>query len=302
MSDDQNTEDPEEKIDDTEAEALKLESLGISDANPESLNTMRMLCSDRDRQLNHWIRLNNRLAAGKSGRSNISTKVIELYADSQRRLVDMIDEAASACVAEHPVWPWLQQIRGIGPVFAAQLLAPIRWDKCPHVSSLWKFAGLSVIQHTDKEGNVVHIADRRVKGETLNYHSGLKTLLLGRISTSMQKASTRYLPGAAKAGTKDPQYMRFYAEERAKLAEKRPEQNDMHHHRQAVRKMMKMFMSHLWDVGRRSEGLPTAPPWIIQHGGHDECNYIKVEDMFPDFDYASLAPGQEPTPQRTSVI
>lgn len=290
-----------EKTDDVEAEALRLDSLGISEDNPESLNTMRLLCSDRDRQLGHWIRLNNRLAAGKAGRCNISVEVMQLYADSQRRLIDVIDEAAKSCMAEHPVWPWLKGVRGIGEVLAAQLLAPIRWEKCRHVSSLWKFCGLSVVAHVDKQGNKVHVADKRIKGKTLEYHSGLKTLLLGRIGPSMQKASTRYLPGQKQAGVQDPQYMRFYYEERKKLANTRPEQNDMHHHRQALRKMIKMFLSHLWEVGRRSEDLPVSPPWIIKHGKHDLESHISVEEMFPNFDYSNLNLSRS-APKRNNVI
>mgnify|MGYP001449729781 CR=1 FL=1 len=42
-------------------------------------------------------------------------------------------------------------------------------------------------------------------------------------------------------------------------------------------------------VGRRSEDLPVDPPWIIQHGGHSVGNYIRVQDMFPEFDYEALA-------------
>ena len=115
--------EPEDELSPEDAEVQRLESLGVSDSNPESLNTMRMLCADRDRQLAHWIRLNNRLEAGKSGRANISTTILQMTADHQRKMVDMIDEAAAECVKDHPIWPWLQSVRGIGPVLAAQLLA-----------------------------------------------------------------------------------------------------------------------------------------------------------------------------------
>lgn len=32
-------------------------------------------------------------------------------------------------VAEHPAWPWLERVRGVGPTLAARLLARLRIDR-----------------------------------------------------------------------------------------------------------------------------------------------------------------------------
>ena len=293
----------EKKLSKVEETAAALVRMGISRASPKSLNTMKLLCSDRERQLQQKVRLVNRIAAGESKRAHIDVKILKVALKHQEAMLKFIEDAASECVEDHPVWPWLKEVRGIGPILAAELLAPIDFSKARHCSSLWKFCGLAVNQITDKEGVTVDVADRRIKGQPLEYNMSLKVLLLGKISAQFLKLNTMYMPGGKKAGQHDPQYVRFYAQERKKLASIRPDQNDLHHHRKAVRKMMKIFVSHLWDVGRRAYDLSTDRPWIVAsaHGGHDENSYISVEEIFPKFDVASLR-NNHPAAKRTSVI
>lgn len=44
--------------------------------------------------------------------------------------------------------------------------------------------------------------------------------------------------------------------------------SQMHVHRMAFRKMIKLFLSHLWEVWRTKEGLPVRPPYVFEHKGH----------------------------------
>ena len=46
---------------------------------------------------------------------------------------------------EHPAWPWLLKVKGIGPTLAAKLLAQLDPTKAPYASSYWSLAGLGTV-------------------------------------------------------------------------------------------------------------------------------------------------------------
>lgn len=51
----------------------------------------------------------------------------------------------------------------------------------------------------------------------------------------------------------------------------------MHIHNRAKRKMVKMFLSHLWEAWRKIEGLETRPPYVIEKLGHK--GFVSVETL-----------------------
>ena len=53
-------------------------------------------------------------------------------------------------------------------------------------------------------------------------------------------------------------------------AERSIPKNKMHVHLRAIRRMAKIWLSHLWVVWREAEGLPVSQPWVIEHGGHSD--------------------------------
>jgi hypothetical protein len=53
---------------------------------------------------------------------------------------------------------------------------------------------------------------------------------------------------------------------------------DSHIHRMARRRMIKIFLEHLWVRWRESEGLPAGEPWVIRHGGH--ADYIPPPPLY----------------------
>ena len=89
------------------------------DRRKAASNQTRALAEeDRPNSLVRWI------ATQTEGLEKQIGKALEIYADSQ------------------PVGVWLQSIRGIGPKFAAGLLAYIDIEKCPTVGHIWSYAGL----------------------------------------------------------------------------------------------------------------------------------------------------------------
>src|SRR3954470_14530764 len=55
----------------------------------------------------------------------------------ERELSRLLEEA----VTQHPAWPWLMQIRGVGPRLAARLLSRLRLELARSPSSFWSYCG-----------------------------------------------------------------------------------------------------------------------------------------------------------------
>lgn len=155
------------------------------------------------------------------------------------------------------VWEWIRSIKGMkSGSLPAQLLAQIDdIGKFATVSKLWRFSGWAV-----RNGR----AETNVRGEKSHYNRRLK--------------STCFLIGEQFIRQQTPLYSDLYYEFKAKLREKHPEKikgangkwkyNDGHIDRMARRKMIKIFLQHLWLMWRTAEGLPTPHPYIHDIGGH----------------------------------
>lgn len=182
----------------------------------------------------------------------------------------------------HPAWPWLDEVKGIGPTLAAKILGYSYncyglISETGTVSQFWSFSGYAV---EDGQRSIPK------KGELRKYNVRLKTAgsLAGE---SFLKSNSPYrriyddwretyrdrqkrhmvhlgvpaeLVEALEPGT---------AEWKAKLAEIEKEHgkgsvwNDAHMNDAARRKMVKKFLSHLWEVYREAVGLPVRPPYVL---------------------------------------
>ncbi len=63
-------------------------------------------------------------------------------AKEQRKFEDRVGRMLSRPLSEHPLWPWLASIRGIGPVLAGRLLHRVWGREFPSPAHLWSYAGL----------------------------------------------------------------------------------------------------------------------------------------------------------------
>ena len=123
-----------------------------------------------------------------------------------------------------------------------------------------------------------NVAQRKVKGTLLDYNPVLKSLIW------------RYSTQFVKQGKKDvyrPMYDEFkdYYTNRPDLKAEIDNKAGVetkygivtgrgHVDSMAKRKMIKIFLSHMWTVWRELEGLPITKPWIIGVGGHSK--YIEA--------------------------
>lgn len=153
-------------------------------------------------------------------------------------------------IKEEKVWAeWLRCVKGIGVRNAARLL---KWfgycERFDTVSKLWAYSGLSVY-----EGH----AERPKKGEQLSYNLKIKTAMLGVLGDSLVKAAAGYKKHGydsyksriAERGCCD----RPHAKHKGKMCRDFPG----HAHRMAIRRMVKLFLSHYWQMTRELLGLPT---------------------------------------------
>lgn len=202
----------------------------------------------------------------------------------------------------HPAWPWLQKVRGIGPTLACKLLAHLDPHLAPYPSSFWAYCGLSTIpgdqyqcptckksrnfpttfKVTGKHaalGSTKRCLDLMVKiagpedgirvaqpkpsrGEKSSYDKYAKKLL--------------YLVGTSFLKAKGP-YEGYYREKKALLERERPGWDKGRIHLTALRKVEKLFLSHLWETWRKALGLETPTPYALGVLGHE--GLIAPEEM-----------------------
>jgi len=94
----------------------------------------------------------------------------------------------------------------------------------------------------------------RVKGEKLHYNARLKT--------------TCYLIGTSFLKCHSP-YREIYDEAREFYAANRTDWTKLHQYHAAIRKMIKIFLSHLWEQWREREKLPVGQAYILNLPEHN---------------------------------
>lgn len=171
----------------------------------------------------------------------------EIYGFEKRLYKFIRQEVEKTNIWQH----FLKDVKGIGPTMAASLLVTIDVHKTKHVSSLWKYAGMTP-------------ESRRVKGKKIDWNPFLK--------------NTCFKIGQAFLKSKGD-YKEIYDEAKRKYREKHPERieengkvkyNDGHIDMMARRYAIKIFLRDLWLVWRRLEGLSVTEPYVVEYLGHDK--------------------------------
>lgn len=137
-------------------------------------------------------------------------------------------------------------VKGVAFITAAKVIGYIDIERAPTVSALWRYAGFAVF-----DGK----RERLKKGERAHFNTKLKTACM-LVASSMMRSRSPYTDLYYSQKEKyeaDPVW-----KDRVKawidLA--------------ARRRMIKMWLSHVWEVWRSTEGLPTRPPYAIEYLKH----------------------------------
>jgi hypothetical protein len=210
-------------------------------------------------------------------------------------------------VKKYELYEHLVAIKGIGPGLAAKLMALIDITKPNTVSQLWRHAGYGLSEYwVDEKGKVVApkvgkqfkerrvrkeqpdgtfkvekekyieavvpepeeswhletVRDRRIKDWVCPYNNRLKTCLYLVARGLMRKGNP---------------YRIVYDVAREKYDTAHPEWSKGHQNDAARRKLIKVFLSHLWEVWRKLEGLPTRRLYVQEKLGHTTIH--KPEDF-----------------------
>lgn len=193
-----------------------------------------------------------------------------------------------AVLEAHPAWPWLSEVKGVGPLLGAKLLSRLDARRAPTPSSFWAYCGLATVPgveygcetcgrtiafpakysvtgaHKVRGGRkpcsgqlvprstAVRVAQPRVaRGEAGSYNVFAKTIC--------------YLIGVSFLRTRSP-YTRYYTTHREHLEEVKPGWDPKRRHLTAMRRMEKLFLADLWLAWREALHLPTTAPYALALG------------------------------------
>jgi len=238
-------------------------------ASPEIL---RPLVDLRDRTIQkNRIAFEQRLLAIEQGRDTadpFTIDMLERYKKRFRNLEEEIDDDIERVAKQLPIIEKMSKVRGVGLMLSAKIISMIDIERARHVSSLWRFAGMAVTpicsecgqifsngvtKCPDCKGNVLHKADRPRKGQKLPYNARLKTYCW-QLGTSFLRSGSPYRS--------------IYDQAREYYDANREEWPKARKHRAAMRKMVKVFLQHLWVEWRTLEGLPVTEPYSHAKQNH----------------------------------
>ena len=205
------------------------------------------------------------------------TDVFDTVAETLGGLEKMIEKQMHIEVSQHPAWFWLEKVKGIGPqtssLMLAYLLPPIP-GKGP--SSWYKAAGLYSIRVACKEcdGAGKNIDGIRFKQcEKCGGEGGTNRLPRYSNLPKGEKASWHprlrrnlYIVGDCLIRA-NGFYKKFYDEVKAALVIKHPDWKGRCHS-VAFWKMVKLFLSHFWEVWSKEIGVETRGPYPMEILGH----------------------------------
>jgi len=225
------------------------------------------------------------------GISELLTKAKAFEKDIKKRL--------ESEVKHYPLHQeYLTGIWGIGPILSSGLLAYIgdikRFDK---ISNLWQYGGFGLNMFCTKcnaptwinitfkkkdgktttgkklqplpkcptcHGNTIPIIQRRYTGYLNNWNDKFKVLGWKIGQSFVKQGPKSYYYNL---------YLQFKQDERRNHPDKikvngKTQFNDGHIHNRALKKVVKIFLAHLWVTWRRLEHLPVTEPYVGQILGH----------------------------------
>jgi len=240
----------------------------------KTLDKLKALVDDREQTMKLYNKINNQLLAYQRRTDNLNNSTIAFLTDHLESVEKALKEVTKKVEKEvknlakvNPFVATIRAVSGIGDITVAYCLVYIILEKAPHVSSLWKYAGLHAPSHKRYPK----------KGESTKGGGGNKALRTAL--WNMANSQEKNMKGA---------YRPIYDQVKARLAQsdkivetrntqgvlvKVPWKEAKPCHRQgaAKRAVMKHFLADYWYVGRTLAGLPTNPPYaeaILGKEGH----------------------------------
>ncbi len=219
--------------------------------------SLRVLVDLRQTIQKSRIQFGNRLSAIERDADEGDGELFERWHERFAMLEKELDKDIALYGGNLPIVGIMVCVKGVGPLLAAKVVSQIDITRPQSVSALWRYAGFGVVDgHREKP----------VKGEKLHYNRTLKT--------------TCYLIGSSFLKSSSP-YRQLYDQARARYETTKPDWTKLHRHNAAMGYMIKIWLSHLWEVWRTLEGLPTREPYAHDYLEHPS-KYTPQEFGWPE--------------------
>lgn len=218
----------------------------------------------------------------------------EIYLEKQ--MADYLDH--------FPIWTtWMKQICGLGPLMAAVIISEYDIYKAKYVSSMWKYAGLDVVEGEGRSRKKHHLVKQDYinsdgKPDTkmgITFNPFLKTKLLGVLAPSLLKQHGRVV----KADGIGLRYGKIYYDYKNRLQQRREVDimrlssqkkitileaekeikkiwPDARIHNASMRYMIKMLIQDLYPVWKEVEGLDAEPTYQESKLGMDISHHQRI--------------------------
>lgn len=234
-------------------------------------------------------------------RSRVSAQVRKTHLSKRRKKCDLTNEILERTnfleswlnskleneVKSHPAYDWFSKVKGIGDLNIGKVISLIDIKEASMISKLWRYAGYAPVNGK---------AERRTTGKKLHYNQMLK-LMCWRLAKSLIRAKAEYYD--------------YYQEQKKRLTKRLeeeghtivpsaqlPKEKDSrtgkmkrvekdgyfalgHVDTMAMRKMIKLFLSHLWLKWREAEGLEVTKPYAHAIQGHTD---YRAPEEFMSYD------------------
>jgi len=247
---------------------------------------LRSLIDARDRAIQKArIAFGNRLDAIEDGRDTADPMTIDMlqkWFDLFREAEEDIDHDIRTIAQDFPIIEEMCAIPGINLILAAKLVSQIDITRANTVSAFWRFCGMGVrpwcqtcekileagveVCPVCKEFITEHRAERLMKGEEAHHSQRAKTYAY-QIAVSIIRQYAR----------KKNAYGELYYKSKDYYEGNRPDWEVGRKDNAARRRMIKMFLSHMWVTWRTLEGLPVTEPYVHDKLGH---NHRRTPEQF----------------------
>jgi hypothetical protein len=203
------------------------------------------------------IQVGNRVAALTAGTDQVADPTVLAYERLHQILKDQEEEfeaMMASIAAEHPVWPWLSRVRGIGPALGSQMLSmlmPPLEDRGP--STWYKAAGLTVELRPD---GTYRLPRARAGEGKITYYPRLRRCLHNVAESFVRQGGY---------------YRKIYDERKAALTAKHSGDKEWPQHRlDSVARwaMVKLFLAHLYEEWAGSIGIEGRRAYVVEKLGH----------------------------------
>jgi len=155
-------------------------------------------------------------------------------------------------VQDHPVWDWAERIKGVGLTSVGRLIGKTDITRLETVSAMWAHCGFGMYKDGTRQ--------RKRKGEKIDYDPSLQSSCVVLAESLVKQKDT---------------YYQYYLGQREINSELKAAWS----HNRSFRHMIKLFLSHFWQVWREAEGLPAPSPYAFAILKHPEGHLIDPWSM-----------------------